>query len=250
MKKPRLSRISALHYYKLIFRSLLFVTATVLYVIGRIRGQGDLFGEVRRVPAFAGFIWLVFFVEMIWRFFPSKMESMGCQKQFHENYVPTGDAPEKTPVGRKLSVAAVWLLLNGIFGLLYYLGIFDAGLLLLISLAYSVCDMICILFFCPFQTWFLKNKCCGSCYIYNWDYAMMFTPLVFIPDVFTWSLFGLALLLLLVFEIAQLCHPERFSEASNACLSCEKCEEKLCHHKRQLRHFIQKNKHLFFKKKK
>ena len=79
---------------------------------------------------------------------------------------------------------------------------------------------------------------------------MMFTPLVFIPDVFTWSLFGVALLLLLVFEIAQLCHPERFSEASNACLSCEKCEEKLCHHKRQLRRFIQKNKHLFFKKKK
>ena len=36
--------------------------------------------------------------------------------------------------------------------------------------------VICILFYCPFQMWFLKNRCCVNCRIYNWDYAFLFTP--------------------------------------------------------------------------
>jgi hypothetical protein len=88
----------------------------------------------------------------------------------------------------------------------------------------------------------MKNKCCGSCRIYNWDYVMMFTPLVFIPNVYTYTILGVALLLLLYWEIAALCHPERFYEETNACLSCANCKEKLCHHKKQLRSFLRKNK--------
>ena len=51
-----------------------------------------------------------------------------------------------------------------------------------------------------------------------------------------------SLLLLIVWELAALLHRERFSEQTNACLSCANCKEKLCHHKRQLRHFLRKNK--------
>ena len=35
--------------------------------------------------------WVVFAVEMVLRFFPSRLESSGCQKQFRRNYVKTGD---------------------------------------------------------------------------------------------------------------------------------------------------------------
>lgn len=101
--------------------------------------------------------------------------------------------------------------------------------------------MICILFFCPFQTWLMKNKCCTSCRIYNWDFVMMFTPLLFIRSYATWSLFAMAFILFLRWEITLSLHPERFAENTNASLSCGCCEEKLCHHKGQLQSFLKKN---------
>ncbi|MBQ6893424.1 MAG: hypothetical protein IJN48_04385 [Clostridia bacterium] len=188
-------------------------------------------------------IWAVFVWEMVLRFFPSKLESPGCQKQFKCNYKPVKNS--EVPKGnwkRTFIAAAAWFALNGVVGALYFLGIIDQGILVLVTLAYSICDMICILFFCPFQTWFLKNKCCGTCRIYNWDFPMMFTPFVFIPHWYTWSMLGIALLLLAVWEISFRVHPERFYEETNEGLSCANCTEKLCHHKTQLRHFIKKNK--------
>ena len=125
-------------------------------------------------------------------------------------------------------------------------GEFDKGILILIAIAYSVCDIICILFFCPFQTWFMKNRCCATCRIYNWDFAMMFTPFIFIPNWYTYSLLGCALILLLRWEITYKLHPERFSVSTNGCLDCSKCKEKLCQHKKQLRGFLKKYKDTFF----
>lgn len=61
--------------------------------------------------------------------------------------------------------------------------------------------------------------------IYNWDFAMMFTPFIFVPNVYTWSLLGFALALLARWEITVQRHPERFSEKTNACLSCKNCPE-------------------------
>lgn len=242
MKKHKLSHISVLHYFKLFFRSLLFLAATMLYIINRVQRTDDVFGGMENNIWLLAIIWLVFLVEMIFRFFPSRMESMGCQKQFSGNYRPTGEGqPQLQSWKRTFSVAVVWLALNAVFGVLFYTHIIDEGILILISLLFSVCDMICILFFCPFQTWFMKNKCCTSCRIYNWDYAMMFTPLVFVKNPFTWSLFVCALALLIRWEVTVRLHPERFSENSNACLSCSQCKENLCQHKKQLRHFLAVN---------
>jgi hypothetical protein len=243
IRKHKISKISALHYYKLVFRSALLLLAFVLYLVDRVKNDGAPFQYVTDHPVILGLIGLIFTVEMILRFFPSDIESMGCQKQFRRNFIPTErQEPGPRPWKSILAVFLFWVLLNGIIAGIYYLGWIDAGILVLISLAYSVCDMICILFFCPFQTWFMKNKCCGSCRIYNWDYAMMFTPLLFVPHPLARILFLLALLLALVWEFALILHPERFSEETNACLSCKNCKEKLCHHKRQLRHFLRANK--------
>ncbi|MBP3437464.1 MAG: hypothetical protein J6K61_06140 [Clostridia bacterium] len=184
-------------------------------------------------------------MEMILRFFPSKLESPGCQKQFARNYLPTGEEkPQLQSWKRTFVVALVWIVLNAIIGVLYYTRVITVDILVLISLAYGVCDMICILFFCPFQTWFMKNRCCTDCRIYNWDFAMMFTPFIFIPHYYTWSLLGMSLLLLLRWEITLRRHPERFAENTNACVSCKNCNEKLCAHKKQLQIFIKKNKEL------
>lgn len=239
-KKLKMTRIVKLHYIKFVFRSLLFLLAVGAYIYNRINGTKETFGGFENNNILLGFIWAVFFTEMLLRFFPSRLESMGCQKQFSKNYVPTGET--RSPDSKKTTfiVLASWILLNLIFGILYLTGVFDRGIMLLISLAYSVCDIICILFFCPFQTWIMKNKCCGTCRIYNWDYAMMFTPLLFVKNIYSWTLLGGALLLLLRWEVTFYKYPERFIEESNESLSCRMCEEKLCHHKKQLRIFLKK----------
>lgn len=244
-RKITLSKISAMHYTKLFFRSALLILAAFMYILHLLKDTEYPFGGFEHEPLVLGFIWLVYFVEMILRFFPSSLESMGCQKQFAKNYKGNPDTVIQPRFTKDLVwIILAWTALNGCFGVLYFAGVIDAGILMLISLAYAVCDMICILFFCPFQTWFMKNKCCGTCRIYNWDYAMMFTPLIFIPNVYTTSLVIGGILLVVRWEMTAYKHPERFLERTNPALACVNCPEKLCHHKKQLQHFLRENKHL------
>ena len=239
--RKKLSKISTLHYGKLILRSLLFLAVLLAYILDRT----DILTYHAIIPMIG---WISFVIEMLFRFFPSRLESMGCQKQFERNYEPI--SPDAVPVKlsrrRTVRVVLAWLALNAVVGALYFAGLLDRGILILIAIAYSVCDIICILFFCPFQTWLMKNRCCTTCRIYNWDFAMMFTPLVFIPSLYTYSLLGCALILLAKWEITYLRHPERFSWATNKCLDCSRCEEKLCSHKKQLQGFLKKYKSRFF----
>lgn len=240
-----LSHISTLHYLKLVFRSALFLAAVGVYIHSRITASGGLTDVFAEQTPFLMAIWLVYAVEMVLRFFPSRLESMGCEKQFPRHFSPTARAEVPAAERRRhtksaLTVAAVWIVFNAAIGALYLTCVIDRGILLLISLAFSVCDMICILFFCPFQTLMMKNKCCVSCRIYNWDYAMMFTPLLLVRSAYTWSLLAISLALLLRWEITCRRHPERFSEATNHSLSCSRCREKLCSHKKSLRRFLRR----------
>ena len=245
IKGKKLSVISALHYVKLILRFGLFIGVLVYYILGKT----EVLKNFYPLPLA---VWIFFVIDMAFRFFPSRLESMGCQKQFRRNYEPVGENIKPTNQSWRVTAAVTlaWLGLNAVIGLLYFIGFIDKGIVVLISIAFSVCDIICILFFCPFQTWFMKNRCCASCRIYNWDFAMMFTPLVFIPSIYTYSLLGCALLLLLRWEIAYKVHPERFSTSTNKCLDCSRCKEKLCSHKKQLQSFLQKYKSRFFTQKK
>ena len=234
-RKVRLTGVSVLHYVRLVYRSVLFAVALILYLAYRIRGGDNVDLVLERRPVILLVIWVVFMVEMSLRFFPSRWESPGCQKQFAQNYRKTGKTDIRIQDNNGVMlVALIWIAFNGIFGALHMAGILDDGIMLLLCCAYSVCDMICILFFCPFQTWFLKNKCCSTCRIYNWDYAMMFTPLFFVRRSYTWSLLLLSVALLARWEITFYKYPERFSESTNGYLGCRNCTEKLCTHKNQL----------------
>lgn len=244
-KKFKMTKIVFMHYEKLIFRSILFLATLFMYIYKHCFQDNAMALNLQGNSILLGIIWVVFVVEMILRFFPAKLESMGCQKQFAKNFRPfAGEGGEEKPNSTKTAiiVAVLWLSLNGIIGALYYLRVINWEILILISLFFSVCDIICILFFCPFQTWIMKNKCCATCRIYNWDYAMMFTPLVFLRNVYALSLFGLALLLLIKWEVVAYLHPERWDEQKNQSLSCNMCREKLCHHKLQLQRFLKKGK--------
>jgi len=235
MKK--LTLVSLNHYCKLVLRGGLFLAGIFLYIT-QWHGNPDApFGH-ETDSLFLMIVWMLGMAEMVSRLFPSKIESMGCQKQFSGNYQPTGvdltdlklDTWKST-----FAVAVAWFALNGLFGWLYYKDIVDTGFMFLLCLFYSVCDMICILFFCPFQSWFMKNRCCTTCRIYNWDFPMMWTPMLFIPGWYAKSLLALSLVILVRWEYTVRRYPERFSTETNACLNCAHCPEKLCHHKKQLR---------------
>ncbi|MBR5417989.1 MAG: hypothetical protein IK109_08190 [Clostridiales bacterium] len=235
-KKKKISIISSNHYIRLAYRTVIFVLLLIFYIRFRIFSEPTIVELVEKIPVVLFVIWLVFVVEMVLRFFPSKFESPGCQKQFARNYIKSGSTDVSiSDNNATVLVALIWIVFNGVFGALHMTGILDDGIMLLLCSAYSICDVICILFFCPFQTWFLKNKCCCTCRIYNWDYAMMFTPLFFVRKAYTWSLLALSVALLVRWEITFYLHPERFSEKTNDYLKCANCTEKLCAHKKQLK---------------
>ena len=224
------------HYGRLVYRSALFIVLVVSYIRFRLFSDTSIIESVEKTPTIIYVTWAVFVIEMIMRFFPSKYESPGCQKQFARNYKKSGNTEVTIHDNNAtIMVALIWIVFNGLFGALHMAGILDDGIMILLCSAYSICDIICILFFCPFQTWFLKNKCCSTCRIYNWDYAMMFTPLFFVQKSYTWSLLALSVALLIRWELTFYLHPERFSENTNEYLRCENCTEKLCAHKKQLK---------------
>ena len=236
MRRGKITAVSALHYFRLFYRSVLFLLLLFWYIKFRVQNGEQVTVLLEKRPAILIVTWAVFVFEMVLRFFPSRYESPGCQKQFAQNYIKSGSTRIVIPDNNgTVLVALVWIVFNGIFGALHMEGIIDDVIMILLCGLYSVCDMICILFFCPFQTWFMKNKCCAVCRIYNWDYAMMFTPLFFVRGDYSWSLLVLSVALLIRWEITFYLHPERFSEQTNDYLQCSNCTEKLCTHKRQLK---------------
>lgn len=234
----KISKVSMLHYVKLIYRTILFILALYWYIFHKNNNLSISIRDIDfdvKIDWFVYIIDIVYVIEMILRLFPSNLESPGCQKVFRRNYMPTGETNiEMHDNHATIIVALIWIVLNGFIGGLFMLGLIDEGILWLVCLFYGICDMICILFFCPFQTWFLKNKCCTLCRIYNWDFAMMFTPLFFIPSFETWSILLIALIVLIKWELTVWKYPEQFSENTNEYLKCKNCNEKLCMHKKQL----------------
>ena len=103
----------------------------------------------------------------------------------------------------------------------------DKMWLFMIAVFFYVCDLICVLIWCPFRL-IMKNKCCTTCRIFNWDHLMMFSPLIFIGGFYAWSLFGLSLIAFAVWELCVLIYPERFWEMTNVALKCSECTDKLC----------------------
>lgn len=221
MPKPTM-----LHIGKLALRGAMLLAAAAALAYRRIQPAFN------PAPLFA-LIWLAFMAEMVRRLFPIRSESIGCQKQYAYTFRPCGDGGRPHLAHRRaLAVAAIWAAVNALLGFASAQGMIGAEGLVLFSLFFAVCDMVCVLVFCPFQKWVMKNRCCITCRIYDWDYAMMFAPLIFVPSLAARGLFAMGLVVLVKWEISVFRHPERFSDAANSALSCKNCTEKLCRHKK------------------
>jgi hypothetical protein len=182
-------------------------------------------------------LWLVWMADMIMQLIPLRhVLPLGSQKQFLQKFRPV-IRHNHLEVLRQfinksqyvvLKIAGVWLGIATVMVFLTVEKVLKTKELFLLTTVFYVLDLFFVLFWCPFRVLFMKNRCCTTCRIFNWDHMMMFTPVVFIGGFFAVSLFVLSVVDLVVWEVCFLLHPERFCEDTNEALTCKNCTDRLC----------------------
>lgn len=181
-------------------------------------------------------LWGVWVADMIMQLVPVKEKvPLGSQKLFRQRFRPIREKVNYQALRQYIifttkaayKVMLLWAALLTAIGMLHYTGIISDTVLFLISVVFYVCDLICVLIWCPFRL-ILKNRCCTTCRIFNWDHLMMFTPMIFIKGFYSRSLLVMAFVVWLIWELCVLIYPERFWEYSNEALRCSECTDKLC----------------------
>lgn len=181
-------------------------------------------------------MWLIWMYDMCIQLFPYiKSLPIGSKKHFLEHFRPSEVLnPRKLLAfvrqcgadARRVGIA--WGSLTALIGVLYFTGIVTRNVIFVISMFFYLSDVICVLFWCPFRAFLMHNRCCTTCRIYNWDHMMMFSPFLFVPGFYTWSLLALGIVIMVIWEIKFAQHPERFWEGSNKALRCSQCTDRLC----------------------
>lgn len=231
-----MSKTRKIYFIRLIARLIVLCAAILLYIFRRgdfsvIEGMNFF-----RRASFLHILWGIWVTDMILQLMPIRAHiSIGSQKQFLKTFRPIrGKFNYKKLKNYIVSttksayrVFIIWCILIAAIGLLYNKGFIDSSIILLISVVFYVCDLICVLIWCPFRL-IMKNRCCTTCRIFNWDHLMMFSPFVFVRGFFSQTLFLLALLIWIVWELCVMMYPERFWEDTNAALRCSECTDKLC----------------------
>ena len=181
-------------------------------------------------------MWIIWVIDMIFQLVPIKDAiPLGSQKLFAMRFQPIREkinyeALRKYVISTTKSaykVFIIWVLLLAALGTLYYVGILNSMWLFMISVLFYVCDLICVLIWCPFRL-IMKNRCCTTCRIFNWDHLMMLSPMLFIASAYSFSLVLMAFAVWVLWELCVMMYPERFWEQTNGALTCSACTDKLC----------------------
>ena len=231
---PAISKVTKRYLLDFWFRTVVFLGVAALYWL-----RPDILDFTKGpVTLPLMLLWAAVAIAMLAQLNPKSDLTTGCLKQYPNRYTPTDtfDSQALTQAVHKqnhgaFKVAVVWLAANLVIGALYHLHRIRTQTLLLLSAFYYLCDLICVLFYCPFQHLLMHNRCCVNCRIFAWGSWMMATPLAFIPHWYSWSLCAFAVLVFLVWEYRYHRYPERFWFGSNRNLQCANCKEQLCRYK-------------------
>lgn len=181
-------------------------------------------------------LWALWVFDMILQIIPIKNNlSLGSQKLFANRFKPIRSRINykslreyiTTTTKAAYKVLVLWFLLVAAIGILYYTGVFSKIDLYMITVLFYIFDLICVLIWCPFRL-LMKNRCCTTCRIFNWDHFFMFSPIIFIGGFYAVSLVILSVLVWITWELCVIMYPERFWDKSNAALKCSECSDKLC----------------------
>ncbi len=224
-----------------LLRLVIFLTVFYFYITDK-----DAMYSMVITPIWMGIspvhiLWIIFMFIMLQHIFPHDKLSMAARKANEQKYVPEENYSELDLLRfvrrqniRAWKVMLVWLIFNACFAALYLFDVINEADMFMLTVFYFLSDYICILFFCPFQTFLMKNRCCVNCRIFDWGHFMMFTPMLFVKNFFSWSLFFTSCVVLIRWEIVYSRHPERFWYGSNKNLQCVNCKDKLCRYKKKI----------------
>jgi len=235
MKSPK-TLVFKRYFTRLIFRAVMFLLVLCAYIFDREMLRGAFYMHIYDKFSVMHLLWLILMLGMIRHLLPDVKLSMSGLKRREDYYTepPEGyDRLELLEHVQKMNIGAwkvmlVWLTLNGIVALLYLLDVIGVEELLMLTMFYYLSDTICMVIFCPFQKYFMKNRCCVDCRIFDWGHFMMYTPMLFIKSFFSWSLFFVSCVILIRWELTYSRHPERFWEGANETIKCKNCHDKLC----------------------
>ena len=235
MLKPPLSNIRKQYMIRLVFRCLILLGVFALYIVDF--ASHDILSGFSFFRSFSllHLLWGTWMIDMLSQLMPAKDIALGSHKVFLSRFKPVLERISKDAVKRYIKtttqsaykVMLLWAVLIAALGILHHLQILADAHLFLISVLFYVCDLICVLIWCPFRL-IMKNKCCTTCRIFNWDHLMMFTPMLFVEGFFSISLIVMSAVVWCAWELCVLLYPERFWEKSNAALKCSECTDKLC----------------------
>ena len=231
-----MSKIRKRYFIRLVGRTAIFIICLVLCFT-----SPESFEILEGMNFFKSFtvfhlLWGCWVVDMVLQIIPIKNEvPLGSQKLFANRFRPIREkfnyeALRKYVVSTTKAaykVFVLWCALIAVLGILYWNGIINKMIMFAISVFFYVCDLICVLIWCPFRL-MMKNRCCTTCRIFNWDHLMMFSPLIFVGGFYSTSLVIMAFLAWLVWELCVMMYPERFWEVTNVSLRCSECTDKLC----------------------
>ena len=230
------SQVRKIYFARLFGRVIVLISGILLFVF-----QKEEFNILEGMNFFKGFsvlhiLWGIWIWDMILQLIPVKAHiSIGSQKVFSSMFRPIKEKINYKSLKKYIldttkaayKVMIIWILLTLAISVLHIAGVIDSAAILVISIFFYVCDLICVLIWCPFRL-IMGNKCCTTCRIFNWDHLMMFSPLITVKGFYGWTLLGLSVFIWLVWELCVFAYPERFWENSNMALRCSECTDKLC----------------------
>lgn len=235
-KKEPMSKIRKAYFLRFAGRIVVFIIAVLLYIFKpealNVLNGNNFFKQFSPLHL----LWVVWVIDMLYQLFPVKEHiPLGSQKLFKQHFKPLKEKINSealrdyviSTTKAAYKVFVLWSLLVIVLGVLYFFKVLSASHLFLISVAFYVCDLICVLIWCPFRL-IMKNRCCTTCRIFNWDHLMMFTPMLFVNSFYSVSLLVMAFAVWVLWEICVMMYPERFWENTNAALKCSECTDKLC----------------------
>ncbi len=234
--KWHMSKTRGIYFLRLLGRIAVFIVAILIYIFDK-----SAFDVAVGCNFFHGlsplhFLWLLWIYDMILQLIPVKSHiSIGSQKVFESLFKPIKEKVNynnlkhyiKDTTQTAYKVMIIWVAVTVIISILHISAILDAGLMILLAIFFYVCDLICVLIWCPFRL-IMHNKCCTTCRIFNWDHLMMFLPIITLNSFYSWSLIAFAFAIWAVWELCVIMYPERFWENSNMALRCSECTDKLC----------------------
>lgn len=202
---------------------ILLIFSTFLLLIGKFKIE--LYNLYFFIP-----LWL-FFMYDIWKVIIPKFSNFSPYgklfKKFYKeakkiNYTLMKKQLRKTNF-RAVIFFILWLVFLVVLGVNYYRGYITINILIYIVVVLNFFDYFSINVWCPFHKIIIKDKCCNTCRIYNWDHFLKFSPLYLIFSFWSYSLLVSSIIALIQWEILRFTYPERFTEYTNRNLSCSEC---------------------------